>query len=598
MALLHRYSALGALLWAVGTAGCSSATRSSGGSPGGPNAGLPGAGEPGPGQSGTGGNGSALNPLQPPQGMGGGLPLGTGGAAAATACTDPTAISPGDSPLRRLNHTEYDNTVQDLLGVVDAPARAFPLEERFYGFDNNASLRGSSLILIELYEGAAQSLATAGAMKIPALAGCDPATAGEDACATQLITTVGERAYRRPLSAEESSRLQAFYTSAKATHGFSAATQMVMAAMLQAPQFLYRMETAATAGPAVAAAPGLVESGQFERASRLSYLLTQSLPDPELLAAAARNELSTKEQIAAQARRLLQLPRARGNVVSFHSQWLDFFAMGQLVKDATLFPTFNPTIASLMRSEADVFIERTVFDGPGTLGALLTAGQSYMNDTLASFYGIAPPGSADALVPVALPPAERAGVLTLAGLLAGHSDSTQGSPVTRGFFVRDALFCQTPPPPPTNLNITVPPFDPALTTRERFAAHSSDPTCGGCHVLMDPIGLGFEHYDAVGVWRAEEAGRPVDARGELAQTDVNGPFTGAVELAQKLSSSRMVSDCAAARWFHFAYGRVETQEDACSIAQLKNSFATSSGSIIEQLVALTQTDTFLYRKSF
>ncbi len=546
------------------------------------------------------GGANGTGPVGSGSGTGGsGTVLGTGGSGPGLvgACTTPGVTSPGASPLRRLTHTEYDKTVESLLGVTTKPARAFPLEERAYNFDNNATVRSVSQILAEQYEAAATTMSTAQVTNLTALLGCDPVAAGEDTCAAQFMDAFGLRAYRRPLNVAEKARLTAFYQASKTANGFANAIQMVVSAVLQAPQFLYRMETADTAGAPVAASPGLLEAGPYERASRLSYLLTQSMPDPELLAAAGRGELATKEQVAAQAQRLLGTAKARSNVVSFHSQWLDFGSMGQLTKDTALFPNFTPMIAAAMRDEANAFVEHTVFDGAGDMAALLKSPQSYMNDALAGFYGATAPGSATTPAAVLLPAAQRSGLLTVAGLLAGHSNPTQGSPVVRGFFIRDSLLCQKPPPPPQNANIMVPAFDPALTTRERFAAHSANPTCKTCHQLMDPIGLGFEHYDAVGMWRADEAGKPVDAKGELTMTDVDGPFDGAVELGQKLGASKVVTDCTTSQWFRFAYGRLESGEDSCTLDQLKTAFTGSNGSVKDLLVQLTQTDAFLYRKA-
>ena len=323
-----------------------------------------------PGTSALGPNGEVLGTTGGTKGSGlpgsgsgiGGSGTGGGGSGMVGACTTPGVTSPGASPLRRLTHTEYDNTVESLLSVATKPARAFPLEERAYNFDNNATVRSVSQILAEQYEAAATTI---GSAQIASL-GCDPVAAGEDTCAAQFIEVFGLRAFRRPLNAAEKARLTAFYQTSKTANGFANAIQMVVSAVLQTPQFLYRMETADTAGAPATASPGLLEAGPYERASRLSYLLTQSMPDPELLAAAGRGELATKEQVAAQAQRLLATTKARSNVVSFHSQWLDFGAMGQLTKDANLFPNFTPTIAAAMRDEADAFVEHTVFEGVGT----------------------------------------------------------------------------------------------------------------------------------------------------------------------------------------------------------------------------------------
>jgi hypothetical protein len=168
--------------------------------------------------------------------------------------------------------------------------------------------------------------------------------------------------------------------------------------------------------------------------------------------------------------------------------------------------------------------------------------------------------------------------------------------VRRGKFVREQLLCQLLPPPPPNAQIQAPELDPRLTTRERFSRHAQDQACAICHKLMDPIGLGFESYDAVGRWRASEAGRPIDNSGEIVDADVAGRFTGAVELGAKLAGSAQVRECLVKQWFRFGYGRSETAADLCSLETLKARFAAGGNDVRELLVALTQTDTFLYRR--
>jgi hypothetical protein len=153
------------------------------------------------------------------------------------------------------------------------------------------------------------------------------------------------------------------------------------------------------------------------------------------------------------------------------------------------------------------------------------------------------------------------------------------------------------PPPPPEIMITVPAPDPNSTARERFAEHSSNKACKGCHELMDSIGFGFENFDGVGLYRTEEAGKPIDASGFIIKSDVDGTFDGAVELAHKLTGSDKVRNCYATQWFRFAYGRGETKDDSCTMDDLTAQFETTSGDIKELLVALTQTDAFLYRKA-
>jgi hypothetical protein len=171
----------------------------------------------------------------------------------------------------------------------------------------------------------------------------------------------------------------------------------------------------------------------------------------------------------------------------------------------------------------------------------------------------------------------------------------RSSPVLRGKFVREQLLCQTISPPPQNIVITPPPVMPGVSTRELFQMHAVVEPCKSCHALMDPIGFGFEHYDGVGRWRSVDQGQPVDATGTMSSSDVNGSFDGAVDLAHKLAQSQDVSNCVAVEWFRYAMGRGETSDDACSLQKLQQGFSTNQGNIRDLLVAVTQTDAFLYR---
>ncbi|MDX2053230.1 MAG: DUF1592 domain-containing protein [Polyangiaceae bacterium] len=536
--------------------------------------------------TGTGGQGGTMTP-----------PTATGPVVPPPPSVCATAApEPGPSPLRRLTHTEYDNTVRDLLTTTATPARTFVAEERSLGFDNGATVRTVSQLLAEQYANAARQLSQAAGTNLAGTLGCDPAVTSEDACASSFIDSFGLRSYRRPLSVNEKARLNAFYQASKAEYGFPAAVEMLVQALLQTPQFLYRMEVADTTGPAVAQAPGVVQAGPYELASRLSYLFWQSMPDATLLAAAQTGELATPAQVVAQARRLLLDPRAKSAVVNFHSQWFELGPVDHISKDATVVSNFTPELGPLLRQQAEAFVASTVFDGAGTLGALLTSPAGFVNDTLAPLYGVAAPGSAT-LSPIMLPSTERAGLLTQAAWLALNAKPDQSSPVKRGYFVRSELLCNTPPPPPPALNVMVPAFDPNVSTRQRFEAHRTDPACASCHQLMDPIGLGFEHYDALGGYRVAEANAPVDAKGELTNTDINGVFNGAIELGQKLSSSAQVQNCAVSHWFHFGFGRAETQADGCTLGKMQEAFSKTNGDIRELMVTMSQSDAFLYRSA-
>jgi len=170
--------------------------------------------------------------------------------------------------------------------------------------------------------------------------------------------------------------------------------------------------------------------------------------------------------------------------------------------------------------------------------------------------------------------------------------------VHRGKFVRERLLCQILPPPPNNAAFNAPDVRPDATTRERFAEHSENPACAGCHIKMDPVGFGFEHYDGIGQYRDTDQGLPVDDSGELVDTrGIDGPFEGVVELGQRLAQSEEARQCVATQWFRFAYGRVEGEDDRCSMNELQQAFAASGFNVKELLVALTQTDAFRYRRA-
>jgi hypothetical protein len=487
---------------------------------------------------------------------------------------------------------EYDNTVRDLLGDTTHPAADFGAEEEALGFNNNAANLVTSSALAEKYMVAAEGIAERATQAMSSVVPCDPEAIGEDACAQQFIASFGKRAFRRPLAQEEADMLLGVYQAGRADADFRTGIEMVIEVALQSPAFLYRVEFGVT--PLVG--DTVVRLDGWEAASRLSYFLWGSMPDPDLFAAAEAGKLATKEEIAAQARRMLDEPRAREATGDFHQQWLHYGRIASVGKDATLFPGWSSAVGQLMRAETSAFIDDVVFENGGDLHALLTAPYSFMNKDLAAFYGVPGPAG-DGFERVDLDPTQRAGILTTGTLLTINAHSNQTSPVHRGKLVREQFFCAQMPPPPKEVNITVPEPMAGSTARERFAEHSQNKACSGCHELMDGIGFGFENYDAVGRYRTEEDGKTIDASGSIAKSDVDGSFDGAVEMSKKLADSRQVERCYTTQWFRYAYGRGESAEDTCTIAALGDQFAGTGGDIKELIVALTQTDAFLYRKA-
>ncbi|HMI86318.1 MAG TPA: DUF1592 domain-containing protein, partial [Polyangiaceae bacterium] len=443
--------------------------------------------------------------------------------------------------------------------------------------------------LVEQYMNAAEKLSVAALANMPSLVPCDPVKDGEDACARSFISAFGAKAFRHPLSAAESARLWAAFDAGRKLTDWKTGLQLVIETALQSPEFLYRVEFGAPAqGQTV------VKPTSFEMASRLSYLLWQSMPDDELRAAAQQDKLVTNDAIFGQVDRMLKDPKARAVVAHFHELWFHLDQYDVLEKDVSVFPGFTASVASLMAEETHRFLDHVIWEGAGDVGAILTAPYTFMNAQLASYYGVSGVVG-DAFVRVNLDATQRAGLLTQGGLLSVLAKSNQTAPVHRGKFVREQLLCDELPPPPPDIIIKPPELSSTLSTRQRFAEHSASPACSGCHQLMDPIGLTFENYDGAGRYRTMENNKPIDVSGEIASSDVTGSFQGVTGLAQKLAASQKVKSCMARSWFRYAYGRAETDADACALAQVEQKFRESGYKITSLIVALAQTDAFLYR---
>jgi hypothetical protein len=503
-----------------------------------------------------------------------------------------------ETPIRRLTRAEYNNTVRDLLGDTTHPADVLPPEEEVKGFDNQAAALTVSNLLVEQYMKVAEDVSVRATADVEAiLPGCSPSEG--DSCALAFIEHFARRAFRRPLEPEEVDRLKGLFDWAMADVDlgtFEDGIQVVIQEVLQSPSFLYRPEF----GGGEPIAGDVVQVTSWEMASKLSYMLWNSMPDDELFAAAEQDALVGKEQIAAQARRMLEDPRAKDAIRNFHRQWLLLKHLGSVTKDATLYPTFDSGVhPALWQEEVERFVEHVVLEGDARLETLLTADFSFMNQDLAAFYGADVEGavSSSAFERVDVDPERRAGLLTMAALMAALAKLDQTSPVFRGKFVREQLMCDSLPLPPNDLVITPPQLDPEKTTKEQFEEIGANPDCAPCHNLMNPIGFVFEHYDAIGQWRDTQNDKPIDAVGEVIETrDIDGTYDGAIELAAALADSQQVADCVVSQWFRFSYNRTVTENDGCNLDPLKEVFSASDGSIKELLVALTQTNAFLYRR--
>jgi hypothetical protein len=317
------------------------------------------------------------------------------------------------------------------------------------------------------------------------------------------------------------------------------------------------------------------------------------MPDGPLLDKAAAGQLDTKEQILEQAKAMLADAKARDVVRYFTDTLYGIGGIDALDRPTDVFPTFNRSLGPLFRQETESFIDDVIWNGAGDFATLFNASYTFVNGPLATFYGF-PGVTGDAFQKVERDPTKRLGLLSHASVLASTTPGSRNNPVVRGKFIYEQLFCLQVPNPPAGFTPKEPEPDPTRTTRERFTAHREVEPCKSCHTMLDPIGFGLENFDAVGLWRDTDNGKPVDASGALPNVDVAGPFAGPTDLAKKIAASKDARNCFADKWLAFAYGRVMGDSDACARGQLETAFAQANGNIKALLLAATQTDAFLY----
>ena len=545
----------------------------------GPGQGGPKPGEPGyvaPGQ-GTGGSGLT-------GGAGTGNVAGPGGPGIVGVNDPGTPADPlaaGPMPLRRLTHREYNNTVRDLLGVTTNPADAFPLD-----LDNGFMFHRAGLVSTldaSTLRDAAEAMVKT--LDIAKLLPCMP-SGGEDACAQSFITTFGAQAFRRPVAAAETARLTALFKTARTTLmlDFNESIRVLVEAIVQSPEFLYRWEL----GDSAPTLEGqIAKLSPYEVASRLSYFFWRSMPDKTLFDAAAQGTLKNLDAVTTQAQRLLADPKAQATVAAFFDEWLGLEELAERPKDAMVYPQFGEPLANAMLDENHAFISSVVFGAAPTYTALLTGTSSTVTSALAPIYG-ATNGA------MSLDPSQRSGLLTRAGFLTLTGSPTGSHPVKRGRKVYERVLCGVLPPPPNN----VPPAKPASaggTTRQRFEEHDKNPCAQGCHTIMDPLGFPFEHYDGIGQYRTMDNGLPVDSSTTVNLDGATHPVADAVEMSKVLAESPTAQNCFAAQWARFALVRDAIEADRYSIQTAQAAFTKSGLKVPDMLVSVATSRSFLYR---
>lgn len=449
----------------------------------------------------------------------------------------------GVSGLRRLTAVEYAATVRDLLGV-DVDAALLLPEDWRQPFDNDYTTQVASQALVEgaeLLAADVAALALATPASRDAVVGCQPAQTSDEDCFRSFLATFGRQALRRPLSDDELERYAGLITEAQESDDFYAAIEVALRALLQHPEFLYRVEL----GRPVPDTPGVFRLSDHEVATRLSYFLWGSTPSPALLDLADAEQLHTPEQIAAAAEQMLTDERARIRVGRFHSLWLGYEQLPHA-----------PALSEAMHAETQALIDRVVFEEGLPWQELLRSEQTFVDTTLAEHYGLMAPAGTSAWVDYG--DTDRQGLLSHGTFLSSMAKIDDSSPTKRGILVRTRLMCQDIQPPPPNVNVDDAEPPEGMCKEEFYREFHSTGNCAGCHNLMDPIGLGLENYDHRGAFRTVENDDPsCEISGEGA---VDGaPFSGPAELSDLLLESGRLNGCVTRQLYRFAMGRSELE---------------------------------------
>ena len=439
--------------------------------------------------------------------------------------SDPTGLNMQTEPIaiRAGSHRVSAAFVERFAGVVDdliAPIEHTLADSQIgtaYGITLLPHLRDLSIVGPYRVTGVSETPSRR------AIFSCRPTSRDDEmTCATEIVTRLAARAYRRPLDGADRAGLMRFYEEGRAGADFEAGVRTALRAILASPHFVFRVE----------GVPAGVEPGEnyrltgLELASRLSFFLWGTAPDGELVRLAGEGVFSDPVSLERQARQMLADPRSEALSTRFATQWLRLQDLERLFPDALNYPQYDKTLADAMRRETELFFAHLVrADRPVT--ELLTADYTFVNERLASHYGI-PNVTGHRFRRVTATDEYRRGLLGHGSVLASTSFANRTSPVLRGKWVMEVLLGSPPPPPPPDVpdleDVDDVDGDRLLSVRERLEAHRASPACSSCHRMMDPIGLALENFDVTGAWRIKDSGVPIDASGELYDgTPLAGP---------------------------------------------------------------------------
>ncbi len=508
-------------------------------------------------------------------------PFNPGGAVSADV---------GVSGMRRLTRVELDATLADLLGDTSASAQRLLPPDPTDPFDNDYRTQLPSAALIESIEQLAGDTAArtlADSAKRAKIVPCTPTGAGDQGCLNATISALGRRFLRRPLTDAEVAGYATLRSYAVEKNDFDVGVKLVIRALVQQPEFLYRVELGTPTDKA-----GVFRLSQYEVATRLSYFLWGTTPPDWLLDAAASNALGTPADVRAAATKLLADPRARARIERFHALWLGYAKLPHAID-----------LTAALQAESSALIDKVVFDDKSDYFELFKANQSYLNATLATHYGISgfTGGTGFAWTPYGA--AKRKGLLSHGSVLSAGAKFNDTSPTQRGIFVRTRLLCTEVGAPPANANVDEPPTSAVSNCKvDRYAAHANVGNCKTCHEGLDPIGFGIENFNRSGQYRTTDDGEAscvIAGKGKITGLPAGagtGEFEGVTGLTDLLIDSGKFEQCVVTQVFRFASGRRESPADLQLIDNLTQGFKKKQRGFAEFLLDYVSDDTFAFRK--
>lgn len=489
----------------------------------------------------------------------------------------------GKTGLRRLTQTEYDNVIADILRDESQPAATYLPEDQKTPFDNDLATQSASRVLVEGAETLAGEIAQsllADAPRRTSVIGCIPDDAQDAACMDSFVRDFGRLALRRTLTQTEVEDFTALGMDyASQGQDFYVGVEQVLRALLQDPEFLYRVEI----GDPVPNDPGVFALSGTEIATRMSFLVWGSTPDAGLLDKAEAGELSDPQSRADTMAQMLADPRALRQVDRFHALWLGYDALPHA-----------PELVYGMRTETQALVERVIFEEGGSWLDLFTATDTWVDATLADHYGLTPPASGEGWVDYG--GNGRQGILSHGSFLSVAANPGDTSPTKRGALIRTRLLCDPIPPPPPDAPADEPPSaESGECKADRYAAHRDNPSCAACHDQMDPIGFGLENYDIAGRWRDHDDGAPqceIEGQGELVGV---GTFSGPAELSD-LVLDNGIDTCVAEHLYTYAMGHQIAADDEPYTEHLATTFADAEHRFDALLLELVAHPAFGFRK--